>query len=373
MKYTMGKTRAQIYGSAGEPEWEKEHGGPNKRAKLVGESDYLSLPEELIVKENSALPPWCTARVLAAKDSLHRLHEELVAFKALVTPSPSESATEQEVLVLVTRIAKSLWSGAQVKIFGSASTGLNLPCSDVDMVVLAETDDSQTAMLYALFDKLQSTELFSSLVCIDQARVPILKMKHCSGLDVDISVNQEGGVLATHLVKEYLAKYPEVKYLVLFLKAFLKQRALNETYSGGVGSFLLFCMAVASVQLHPAYSSPHPEEHFCLGHFLMHFLKIFGSTFDYESKGLSIIGSGRVFLKKARGWWESSAGFRLSVECPQNRFNDIGTSAYNIIAVRQAFNYAYMRLSIAGHQKTKSLLHSVLNVEDWLRSRDVSH
>lgn len=365
MKYLIGKSRAQIYGTPGESEWEKEQnaGAPIKRPKLVGETDYLSLPEELVVKENCSLPPWCTAKSLAAKDSLQRLHEELIAFKAISTTSPSALAIQQDILALVTRIARSLWSGADVKIFGSASTGLNLPNSDVDIVVLAETDDTQTEMLYAIFDKLQATQEFCSLTCIDQARVPIIKMKHTSGLDVDLSVNQEGGVEATNLVLSYLAKYPEAKFLVLFLKAFLKQRGLNETYSGGVGSFLLFCMVIASVQVHPAYSSPHPEEHYCLGHFLMHFLKMFGTSFDYESKGLSIAGSGKIFLKKSRGWWESAASFRLSIECPQNRFNDIGGSAFNIASVRQAFAYAFTRLSIAGHQKVKSILHAVINVD----------
>jgi non-canonical poly(A) RNA polymerase PAPD5/7 len=36
-----------------------------------------------------------------------------------------------------------------------------------------------------------------------------------------------------------MERYPEVKYLAICLKYFLKQRGLNETYEGGVGSFLL--------------------------------------------------------------------------------------------------------------------------------------
>ena len=34
-------------------------------------------------------------------------------------------------------------------------------------------------------------------------------------------------------------KFPELRPLILVLKAFLKSRQLNETFTGGVGSFLL--------------------------------------------------------------------------------------------------------------------------------------
>ena len=37
---------------------------------------------------------------------------------------------------------------------------------------------------------------------------------------------------------------------VTVLKAFLQQRALNEVYSGGIGSYALLCMVMAHLQLH---------------------------------------------------------------------------------------------------------------------------
>ena len=39
--------------------------------------------------------------------------------------------------------------------------------------------------------------------------------------------------------------YPEIKYLIMVMKCILKQRDLSETYTGGIGSFLLFCMILA--------------------------------------------------------------------------------------------------------------------------------
>ena len=34
--------------------------------------------------------------------------------------------------------------------------------------------------------------------------------------------------------------YPEMKYMIVIIKCILRQRDLHETYSGGIGSFLLF-------------------------------------------------------------------------------------------------------------------------------------
>lgn len=44
-------------------------------------------------------------------------------------------------------------------------------------------------------------------------------------------------------------KYPVLPYLVLVLKQFLLQRDLNEVFTGGIGSYSLFLMAVSFLQV----------------------------------------------------------------------------------------------------------------------------
>lgn len=59
------------------------------------------------------------------------------------------------------------------------------------------------------------------------------------------------------LVKEFIEttilslfqKYPVLPYLVLVLKQFLLQRDLNEVFTGGIGSYSLFLMAVSFLQV----------------------------------------------------------------------------------------------------------------------------
>lgn len=44
-------------------------------------------------------------------------------------------------------------------------------------------------------------------------------------------------------------KYPVLPFLVLVLKQFLLQRDLNEVFTGGIGSYSLFLMAVSFLQV----------------------------------------------------------------------------------------------------------------------------
>jgi non-canonical poly(A) RNA polymerase PAPD5/7 len=93
-------------------------------------------------------------------------------------------------------------------------------------------------MLEEFADALLKKDSVEFVERITSARVPIVKTK-IEGEPVDICFNEYNGLTGVDYVRGYLNKYPEVKYLVVILKYFLKQRSLNETYEGGVGSFLL--------------------------------------------------------------------------------------------------------------------------------------
>ena len=55
----------------------------------------------------------------------------------------------------------------------------------------------------------------------------------------------------------YIEQFPAVRPLVLLFKYFLAQRGLNDTYTGGVGSFMITLMVVHVVmQVCVCMSSP---------------------------------------------------------------------------------------------------------------------
>jgi len=126
--------------------------------------------------------------------------------------------------------------------------------------------------------------------------------------------------------------------MILILKAFLKGRELNETYHGGVGSFLLTMLCTSYLQRQYKLGGTDKMD---LGRHLIEFFHLYGQVFNYDQVGISIRKEGSYFSKERRGWDNGDRGSRLSVENPQDPEVDIGRPAYNIKRVQRAFQHAY--------------------------------
>jgi non-canonical poly(A) RNA polymerase PAPD5/7 len=85
---------------------------------------------------------------------------------------------------------------------------------------------------------------------IDKAKVPIVKfIDSKTGIQVDISFNQENGIQNTIVVNRYLKEFDALRPLVMVLKYFMQSRDLQEPYTGGIGSYALTLMAVSFLQV----------------------------------------------------------------------------------------------------------------------------
>jgi len=80
--------------------------------------------------------------------------------------------------------------------------------------------------------------------------------------------------------------------MLLVLKCFLKSRQLNETYHGGVSSFLLTMMVTNYLQRQYKRGG---TDNMDLGKHLIDFLELYGTQFNYEDIGISIRKGGKYF------------------------------------------------------------------------------
>ena len=67
---------------------------------------------------------------------------------------------------------------------------------------------------------------------------------------MQIYFDQPSGPRMGKLIRNMLGAVPGLRTIILVLKYFLLQRELNEVYKGGVGSFMLQIMTIASIQYH---------------------------------------------------------------------------------------------------------------------------
>lgn len=261
-------------------------------------------------------------------------------------------------------VIMKIWPHASVHIFGSFHTGLYLPTSDIDLVVLGKWDVLPLRTLEkALLEKGIADP--NTLKVLDKASVPIVKLTDVStDVKVDISFNMSNGVRSAELIRHFKRSYPTLQRLVFVLKQFLLQRDLNEVFTGGISSYSLILMTISFLQLHPRADATQPMAN--LGVLLIEFLELYGRHFNYLKTALRIRNGGS-YVPKEEIQVHMSDGYRPSLLCiedPLNPSNDIGRSSYGALQVKQAFEYAYITLTQAVHPFKEEIndpnVHSIL-------------
>lgn len=244
-----------------------------------------------------------------------RLHNEILDFVDFVKANTEDKVKKQLVVKKLREIIKGLYPKAKVLVFGSCATDLSLPNSDVDLLVF-NPSVSEKKMLKEISSELVQVKATSWIEPIATSKVPIIKLEERqTKTHVDISFNRTNGMYCVKVVLKLTKKYPELKPLMIVLKSFLKSRGLNETYSGGVGSFLLTMLVVSYLQ--QKYKEGNTER-VDLGKHLMDFLYLYGVQFNYEEVGISVRKGGFYFSKFRRGWMDTKNPYKLSVENPQD-------------------------------------------------------
>ncbi|KAF1778190.1 polymerase, nucleotidyl transferase domain [Phytophthora cactorum] len=275
--------------------------------------------------------PWMRQRKGYVNRNVYEcLHDEIMDFVTFISPTEDEVSSRAQLVQEMRDIVKGLWPEATVETFGSHYTQMFLPQSDIDMVLFGVPEGKEP--LFKLAQCLEEKDLVSYLEVIDKARIPIVKMVHKeSDIHVDVSFNH------------YMRVYPSFRPLTLVLKYFMAQRGLNETYSGGVGSFLLQMMVVSFFSITG------------VRWLLVGFFTLYGRDFNYTELGISV-RNGKTPL--VRRW----TAFLIAMENPNEPSLDIGKNSYEMRTVKRSFDYALQVLQneIYRHGQFNALPGSIL-------------
>ena len=247
-----------------------------------------------------------------------------------------------------------------------------------------EDNSWQPPPIRLLAEAIAEAEAPKELQVISSAQVPVIKMvDRLSDLKLDISLDQLTGLSNTNVVATFVQELPLLKPLVLAIKYYLKQESMNETFAGGMGSYIMVLLVVSLLQMHarrkqqlpsppplattttttttPAISTtdesvmattttngseaaepqhdatsetltmpatledpnlPLESEEEELGLLFVDFFRVFGVDFDYDNVAISIRDGG-AFLDKATRYPLSLPG-HIAVEDPAT-----GTVKYN--------------------------------------------
>jgi len=288
------------------------------------------------------------------------LHEEIIAFEKAVNTFNTEKKTTFDSLLesLKSAVIEAV-PGADWDIYGSFSTGLCLPWSDIDIVIRTPQVTYGTSVLDAIESTLKKNKFGDDVRIIRNTSVPVLKItcsKSYLNKKVDISMYdpRHNGLLCVDLVKEYLALYPALRSMVLILKQFLYKLNLNDTYLGGLSSYGLILMIVYLFQTREMQRSTDPIENQNLGALLLSFLQFYGFEYDYYNQFLV---NPRKIPKAKDKTNEILDNFNLMnivnqnpptfmepkiiIQDPLSSTNNVGRSTFNIKEIKNAFMAAY--------------------------------
>ena len=219
----------------------------------------------------------------------------------------------------------------------------------------------ELSQLWRYFNKCSE---FKCAQTILSAKVPIIKLYDAkTNLKVDISINEKDGVSAVGFIKQYKKLYPDMRIIVFILKCILKSRELNETFTGGISSYILSLLVISYFQ---ESSKIKENENLRTWEHLLNFLELFSIKFNYKYVGISLRNGGSYFPRPDIDS-ECVVQIRndnpvLFLEKPQDITKNLGDSVKKMNEIISVFRHVYMTLKYhSGGGSTKSFLKSIIH------------
>ena len=241
-------------------------------------------------------------------------------------------------------------SDYKVNLYGSYSTGLCLPWSDIDVVLINEAGTHfDEYLLRKLYMKLTQKKWIKQHKFIESAAMPIIKLvcKDSFEFHVDISVENEKhfGLKCVELVKSYLTHYPVLEPIVLALKTLLNNGNLNNPYTGGLSSYGLILLVVSFIQNEIDAKTMNYQSDNLLGETFYYVLKHFGILFDFTrymivtrpvDKPMSMNDGKEPYYQFGQN------NHDLIIVDPLNNQNNVAKSTFQYMNIKMAFMIAFM-------------------------------
>ena len=235
-----------------------------------------------------------------------------------------------------------------VHLYGSYSTGLCLPWSDIDTVIISNDGKYDTNFLSKLNGKLAKKEWVKDQNFIDRATIPIIKLisKDEYNFHIDISMSSENhfGLKTVTLVNDYLKEYKVLKPIILALKTLLKNGNLNDPYKGGLSSYGLILMVVSFIQSEIDSDKYNENSPTLIGETFLNVLGHYGIFFDYNNY---VIITYPIREKNFQNDKDITYQFipnthELIIVDPLNKQNNVAKSTFQFMNIKMGFLIAFM-------------------------------
>jgi len=197
---------------------------------------------------------------------------------------------------------------------------------------------------------------YSNDMRLINARVPILKGTHAlTGIKVDISFNRLNGYEDSLIIKKIIEENILIKQAIIILKVLLRRYYLNEPFTGGMSSFLLFHLVYF---FYNECKNNLIMEYYNIESFITLFLEYFGTKFDFDIYGISLNNNkGKIFIKYGEYYMNNYEN--ICVESINERFINIGQNCFNYDKIIKLFEKMYNKIKKEEERNSLSVLENL--------------
>jgi non-canonical poly(A) RNA polymerase PAPD5/7 len=269
-----------------------------KKRKRRDDREVGSIVEEWITPPDTDPAPWFANKLQGARAE-HWLHNEILDFHNYVKPRDFENQVREDLVSRMDRAVKGTFPSLNVRAFGSFASGLYLPTADMDLVACstrfleggrAEISPTRNWIFkFAACLKRAGIAIESSVTVISNARVPLVKfVEKVTGLRVDVSFENDSGLLANNTFRLWKQQYPAMPVIVSLIKQFLVMRGFSEVFTGGLGGYTVICLTVTILRILEERNGRDWDAMQSLDTVLMTFLVHYGRDFDLGRDGIQM-------------------------------------------------------------------------------------
>jgi DNA polymerase sigma len=212
---------------------------------------------------NSAIPePWARLPANENYTPQQQLELEIELFAQWMEPTPAEEAAREAVFSQTIDLVHAIAPGIQTEKFGSQTTGLAMPTSDIDIRLFPskispelstdpDSNSDEATEFLASLDKVYlalKQHPDYTLVVKTNSRFPLLGATHVpTGLALQLVASSDTSA-SREVIKTYLSDYPTLKPLYTVVKTIFDMRGLSDVWYGGLGSYGILMLVAASLK-----------------------------------------------------------------------------------------------------------------------------
>lgn len=343
-------------------------------------------------------PDWMNEETQEIKDAEKRFNREIFDYIDYITPQGLNKIKRELTFNKFKLLVKEHFPDWKVYKFGSFCQNISTVFSDIDITVVNnENNDSdnennesksnndndsdssfnldfgsfmEVYELEKLKDVLETTG-FSYDVEIIKAKVPILKgTNFVTDVKFDISYNRLNGYKDALLMNKIMDENKIIRQAIIILKILLKVKNLNQPYTGGMNSYLLFHLIYyfhinllnGSIEspflnyyLKFSYFSKNDEKPLIIS-YISEFLKFYGTEFNFDLYGISLNKDnlGEKFLKLYD--YEMDNYDYICIEGISDKHINIGKSCFKYEKIINLFKNVYHQIEREKEQNSLSIL-----------------